>query len=387
MRVAGRNTDRPATLGIMGGPAMHRRDMLKAVPLLVGARLLTPPVFAAAANAASDEPIQLRYNENPRGAGPLARQAVLEHLALAGRYSAPYYQPLLRLLALRERVPEDHIVLGAGSMEVLHAAALLAGLAGKNILAPYPTYETVSRHAALVGARTVDIPLGDDFLPDLEAMTRALDASVGLVYICNPNNPTGAMLNGPYLRRQVGIWSWQCPVLVDEAYLDYADAPQEHGMIELVREGREVIVTRTFSKLHGLAGLRIGYGIAPPELAARLREFCGWSSVNILALVAAEAALKDISFQERCLAENREVRAYMTRSLQKMGLAVVPSAANFVFFHTGRPLREFRASIQRHGILVGRAFPPYLDWCRVTVGDMEQARRCLRAVRRTLGIA
>lgn len=366
---------------------MQRREMLKAVPLLMGAHLLKPSLLEASPHAAADEPIPLHYNENPNGPGPLARQALLDNLAQGGRYSAPHYEPLVRHIALRERVPEDHIVLGAGSMEVLHAAALLVGLAGKSVLAPYPTYETVSRQASLAGAGSVDVPLDAEFLPDLEAMTRALDASVGLVYICNPNNPTGVMLDGAYLRGHVGIWSWQCPVLVDEAYLDYADAPHEHSMIELVREGREVIVTRTFSKLHGLAGLRVGYGVAPPELAARLREFCDWSSVNILALAAAGAALRDVSFQERCHAENREARQYMANSLWDMGLPVAPSAANFLFFRTGRPLREFRASMRRHGILVGRAFPPYLDWCRVAVGHMHQARRFLQAVRRVLGIA
>ena len=366
---------------------MRRRDVLKAVPFLAGAGLLSSPFFPEQAKAADNAPLPLHYNENPRGPGPMARQAIQESISSGGRYPAPLYRSLVRLISLRERVPEDHIVLGAGSMEILHAAALAAGIAGKNILVPDPTYETVSRHAALAGAKTTSVPLARDFGLDLEAMDRRLDESIGLVFVCNPNNPTGVLMPGHYLRGYVAMWSWHCPVLVDEAYLDYADSPAKNTLVELVREERDVIVTRTFSKLHGLAGLRVGYGVARPDLAQRLRAFCDWSSVNILGLAAAQAALLDHVFQEKCIAENREAREYVIRSLEAMRLEVLPSAANFVFFRTGLHIEQFSETMRRQGILVARPFPPCLDWCRATLGTMESSRRFIRTVRNALGRA
>jgi histidinol-phosphate aminotransferase len=163
-------------------------------------------------------------------------------------------------------------------------------------------------------------------------------------------------------------------VLVDEAYHDYVETPEYSSMLDLVRQGHNVIVSRTFSKIHGLAGLRVGYGFARPDIAARLRQFRSSIGVNILGVRAAMASYQDEEFQSFSRRKNAEARTYLYRLLDELNLRYAPSHANFVFFRLGKDVQPFREAMQKRGILVGRLFPPYTDWCRVSTATMDEMK-------------
>jgi len=192
--------------------------------------------------------------------------------------------------------------------------------------------------------------------------------------VCNPNNPTGTIVPGDRLKDFCSAVSRCTPVLVDEAYHEYVQHPAYASMTDLVKAGEHVIVSRTFSKIYGLAGLRVGYALARPDIAERLRRYLTRHSVNILGLRAAIASYQDRAYQELSRKKNEEVRAWLYRHFDRLNLRHLPSETNFVFFHLGFPVTSFREAMAQRGILVGRPFPPYLNWCRVSTATMEEMK-------------
>jgi histidinol-phosphate aminotransferase len=208
---------------------------------------------------------------------------------------------------------------------------------------------------------------------------------VNLVFVCNPNNPTGTLVAGDRLRRFCEEVSRRAVVFVDEAYYELVEDAHRDSMVDLVRAGHNVIVARTFSKIYGMAGLRIGYGIARPDIIARLRPY-SMGFPNILGLRAAMASLEDEAFLTMSRQKMAEARAFTYDLLDDLGRDYVSSQASFVFFHTGRPIKSFQAAMAERGVLVGRPFPPFMDWCRVsmsTMDDMQDFATALRDVMST----
>ncbi|MDP2322996.1 MAG: histidinol-phosphate transaminase [Gammaproteobacteria bacterium] len=323
---------------------------------------------------------RLIANENPYGPSASARRAVTETLATAWQYPMGHDQRLKQLIAAREGLTPQHVMIAEGSGEILRIAGLVYG-PGSEVVAATPTFGFLQAYARQLGATVTEVPLDANLCHDLKALAAAVTARTGLLYICNPNNPTGTLIPGPELRPFVQAMASQTTVLVDEAYLDLWEDWPQHTATDRIHAGGAVIVTRTFSKLHGLAGLRVGYALSTPDLIQRLEKH-RMTMQGSTGVAAATASYQDVEFQALSRARLQEGLAITTEALQELGLRHVEKGrGNFVFFDTGGPLADFTDAMRRAGYLVGRPFPPYLTWCRVSMGTVEQMRGFAAALR------
>lgn len=332
-----------------------------------------------------DTAIRLSSNENPLGPSEAARAAMATSYDEACRYPYRAYPDLINAIAEREGVSPDHVIIGAGSTEVLCMAGAAYGLDGGEVVAADPSYKGLTRYAETMGAYVHRVPLDDTMTHDLDRMDRRTTGAVKLVFVCNPNNPTGTIVPADRLRRFCEAVSHRAVVFVDEAYYELMDDAHRASMVDVVRDGHNVIVARTFSKIYGMAGLRVGYGLARPDIVERLRPY-SMGSPNVLGLRAAVASLGDAAFRTMSRQKMAEARTFTYDLLDDLGLDYAPSQASFVFFRTGRPIDAVRAAMAERGVMVGRPFPPFTDWCRVsmsTMDDMQAFATALRDVMRT----
>jgi histidinol-phosphate aminotransferase len=227
------------------------------------------------------------------------------------------------------------------------------------------------------------VPLDGRFEHDLAEMDRRATQSVGLVYVCNPNNPTGTLLPADRLRAFCEEVSRRAVVFVDEAYVEYTDAPARFTTVDLVRKGANVIVLRTVSKIYGLAGMRLGYAMARPDLAARLSKFAV-GIVNTLGVRAALASLEDTEFVASSRRANVEARTATYRALDEVGATYVPSSANFVYFRAGDKNQGLPAALAARGIPLNPTGAPLsAEWARLTIGTPDEMRLFASALRET----
>lgn len=341
--------------------------------------------------SAQDAPVQppgkmlrLIANENPYGPSPAARAAAKEAVADGWKYAMRETGALKKLIAAHEGVSTGHIMISAGSSEALRVAAMVFGRNGGRMVAATPTFSFLPTYARSIGCVVDEIPLDRSMTHDLDSMAEAVRDDSRLIYVCNPNNPTGSLVNGKTLKAFIDTVTPQVPVLVDEAYLDLWDDIAEHTAVSSVLAGKPVIVTRTFSKLHGMAGLRVGYAIAPPEIIAQLEKL-RVTSMNRPGVVAAAASLQDSQFLQLSREKIRECLAITTGVLEELELPYVPSRGNFVYFDTGGSAREFMGAMRRARILTGMNYAPYPSWSRVSMGRVEDMRMFADAARSYFG--
>ncbi|HEY0591803.1 MAG TPA: aminotransferase class I/II-fold pyridoxal phosphate-dependent enzyme [Thermoanaerobaculia bacterium] len=359
---------------------LSRRTLLKTSAFAVGAAGLDLSLLAGpvARTGAASTLIELDRNENPHGPSPAARKAMIERIERGNRYLDSDELNLFRdQIATREGVARENIVLGSGSSEILWMAAREFLSPGKTLLLGDPTFELIGRVAELGGATLEKIPVGDDQGDHLDRFDAKRAPAVKLVYLCWPNNPCGSMVPANDMRAFVSKAARTAPVLVDEAYLEYADGDLKTSMVDRVRAGEDVIVARTFSKIHGLAGMRMGYAIALPETAKRLAQH-RFSVLNSLALAGASAALDDRGFQELSRKRNDEGKKVASTVLDELGIRYVPSSTSFVWFHEGD--RKLAGPLRERNILIpnGRFAG---GWNRVTIGTAEEMARWAEAMR------
>lgn len=343
---------------------------------------------AAAGPAAATEPaagtLWLNWNENPLGLAPAARQAVLAAVGRANRYPDAVRERLVAALAARHGVAEASIVLGAGSTQVLQMIVLAAASPGAPLVLAEPTFEAVLRYQRPLAYEVVKVPLDARFAHDLERMRSAIPAGrPALVYLCNPNNPTATLTPSA----EIDAWIAEAPetvlFAVDEAYHEYVRAPGYQSALKWT-ERPNVIVTRTFSKIYAMAGLRLGYAVAHPDTARRLMAFRSSDNANVLALAAALAALEDRDLVPRSRAANERARQITLACLDELGLACLPSHANFLMHRVPGDLDAYRRRMEERGIRVGRSFPPLLAYNRLSLGlpqEMERFAEVLRDFR------
>lgn len=329
---------------------------------------------------AFDGPIRLSSNENPYGPSQKVREAIIKNFDIACRYPYGYQGNLLEMIAKKEGVTPDHIVITGGSTEGLKITGLTYGWRGGEIIAPTPTFLAMLSYAEQFGTYINEVPVNEDLGLDLEEMEKRINSSTRLVFICNPNNPTSTLLDAEQLRDFCRSVSSRTMVFSDEAYYDYIEKPGYPSMIELVKEGLNVIVSRTFSKVYALAGMRIGYLIARPEIASRLSQK-RVAFTNVPALVAAKAALEDQEFYNNSLQKNREAKQMIYQTLDDLKLPYVQSHTNFIFFKTGRDINEIQNAMKKQNVLVGRPFPPFTDWCRISTGTIEETEMFCKGIR------
>jgi histidinol-phosphate aminotransferase len=364
-----------------------RRNWLKTVALGGGFTLLGGMQGFAnlADNSAplAEGPAKLNSNENPFGPSKSVREVMRENFDLGCRYPFKYMGGLVSDIARKEEVDESCVVITGGSTEGLKAAGLVYGLEGGEIVAADPTFQALLRYGEYFGAYVHRVPLDGSLTHDLEAMERRITGKTRLVFLCNPNNPSGTLLQAGKLRDFCASVAGKCVVFSDEAYYDYITEPDYPSMVELVRENYNVIVSKTFSKVYGLAGMRIGYLIARPDIALRLRQSL-MANTNTLAILAARQALKDTEFYKFSLAQNEKCKDWIYRELDQMGLPYLKSHTNFVFFKSGVPILELMKKMEAEDVQIGRPFPPLLDWARISTGTFEEVQTFTRALKKVM---
>src|SRR5437773_5983163 len=287
--------------------------------------------------SATTNAVRLSANENPYGPSPKALQAKTDSFSLSCRYPDEHNNVLIEKLAKLNDVSHDQILLGDGSSEILKLCAdTFTGKTRGTLVAADPTFEPILQQAGLNGAEVVKVPLTASFAHDLPKMLSA--AKRGLIYVCNPNNPTASITPKNELADFIGKAPRETMILVDEAYFHYADSPDYESVLPLVKDHPNLIVSRTFSKIYGMAGLRCGYCVAQKETMERMRPYQMWDSVNIMALAAASASLDDPDQVANGQRLNSEAKAFVTSELDKMGYKSIPSQANFFMFDCKRPV-------------------------------------------------
>jgi histidinol-phosphate aminotransferase len=371
---------------------LNRRQWLKATGatlagLALTSRLTATPAATPALPLATITPegfVQLSLNENAFGPSPRAIAAMQAHLGQVGRYPFALTPRLVATIAAKEGVTPEHIQLGVGSGELLEVYGMYFGRDKGEVVSAAPGYMQFIGAMQRMGTRAVTVPLNDRLEHDLDAMAAAVGPDTKCVYICNPNNPTGTLVAAAKLRAFALEVSKRVPVFIDEAYLDCADDYAGNTMVDLVRDGHDVTIARTFSKIHGLAGQRIGYAVTSPARAKAIRPFLG-GSVNLLGVVAAQASVDDPGYIEALRRRIKAGRDALIAVLNELGCRYAEPQGSFVFFQTGRPIAEFQAAMRAEGILVARPFPPLLDWCRITIGTEEEMVLAHAAIRKVLG--
>jgi len=331
--------------------------------------------------------VRLSSNENPYGPSPAALKAMTDGFSLAWRYPDEYADMLAQELARLHGVPVDQVLLGDGSGEILKlCAAAFTGRDKKTVLAN-PTFEAVARHAGVAGAEVVKIDLAPDYSHDLQKMlaaTKDSGNSAGLVYICNPNNPTASISPKNEMSDFLAKVSPATIVLIDEAYHHYVEAKEYESAIPLVKQYPNLIVARTFSKIYGMAGLRCGYCVTQRANIGVMRTHQTWDSVNIMALVAALASLKDADHVPRGRKLNAEVKKTACAELDALGYRYIPSHANFMMIDLRREVRPVIDALRNRGVEVGRLFPALPNFMRVTIGTGAEMKSFLTAFREVM---
>jgi histidinol-phosphate aminotransferase len=365
--------------------ALSRRQLLRGLGTSIVGTSLAPSIADATASAIagaswsagevgrSREPIRLHRNENPFGASRAVVAAMQKAvITAANRYANEATDQLRSAIAARHRVPTDHIVLGSGSSAILRAAANAQWRSTGKIVMASPTFEWLTKHVQRTGAKTVAVPLTKSYEHDLDGMLAGIGPGPALVYICNPHNPTGTTTRPQDLERFVRRLPPTARVIIDEAYHHYMGPSADYASwLDRSVPDPRVIVTRTFSKIHGLAGLRIGYAVAAPGTARllRLREL--EDGMSVVSARAALIALNDDEHIRASMARNVDDRQEFFNEANTRMLRVIDSQTNFVMLKTVGPASHVVEHLRKHNILVPVAFPGFEQYIRVSLGTRE----------------
>ncbi|MEM6771794.1 MAG: histidinol-phosphate transaminase, partial [Bacteroidota bacterium] len=329
---------------------------------------------------------RLLANENPWGPSPNARLAIMEAAASGNRYQHEAAGKLRAMIAAYEGVPEDHILLAPGSSDVLEKMAIMHFMNGGNLVAADPAYMSLIKTAMAMKADWKKVRLTDDWAHDLDGMAKAVDKNTKMVYVCNPNNPTGTLTDFAKLRDFIReVATEDTTVFVDEAYLEFLPDHMSKSMVSMIKEGKNVVVARTFSKVHGMAGLRIGYGVMLPSMLKQVNTIWrGNMSLCKTSLMGAMASLEDKEFQQKSVAGTAAARQQTAAGLKKLGFAPIPSHTSFMIFPIAMEGRPFLDAMFDKGVGV-RAFDIFgKDYCRVSMGTSEEMDIFLTALEEVL---
>jgi histidinol-phosphate aminotransferase len=327
----------------------------------------------------------LSRNENPYGPSESALKMV-EYAASKGAYytSREAIAMLTEMIAEKNGVAPEQVVLTTGSGEVLSAIAMIYGKKGA-IVAPRLFWDTTALYAVNQGVGSIDrVPLGSDMSINLPAIEAKVSTETGLVQLCNPNNPTGMVSDAATLKAAVKRMAKKATVLVDEAYMELSDDPEGNTCIGLINKGHDVIVTRTFSKLYGMAGLRMGYSISSAETAEKIRGVVmSWSPcTSYAAAIGAYGDDKFIDFSKKKIVEAREM---VNMTIDTLGLRRLPSQTNFVYFKSGKEANDVQKAMNAKMISVRGQYMDYNEWTRVSMGKIEDVERFCKALPEVVG--
>ena len=367
---------------------INRRNWLKTASLSAAAisagscKLSAEPKITKPNPTLSNGIVRLSSNENRYAPSPKIKQAMMDAMDLSYLYSPGHYKPLIEKLATKEGVPSNHILLVSGSNEGLRLTGLCYGMNGGEIITSTPTYKALLSYAEEFGGTINAVPLDQDLKFDLEEIEKRVNNKTQMVFLCNPNNPTGTLLDGAKTKDFCDRVSDKTMVFSDEAYSDYIEEANYPTMVPLVKQGKNVIVSRTFSKVYGMAGVRVGYLIARPDIINTLKpRVMGY--VNMMGVYGAIAALDDQEFYNYSLQKNKEAKQIIYDVCDDLNLRYVKSHTNFVFHQIKKDLGTYASEMLALGVKVGRPFPPLTDWCRISTGneaDMEAWKKAMYEV-------
>src|SRR5216117_1374692 len=356
-------------------------------PLQLSAQGRTRQGSAAAASTPDpkkvdyDKLIKLANNENPYG----PPEGVLKAMNDAWKYGNSYAAPdggIFDAIAEHHHVKPENVLIGCGSSEILKIVDDAFLPDHKLVVGVEPTYETVYRFATNSKAKAISIPLTKTYdanVKEIIRVTKLNARDVGVVYICNPNNPTGRIVPKDEIKLLLDSIPGDIPVFIDEAYHHFVDDPNYEPSTKYVIEGRKVIVARTFSKVAALAGMRLGYAIAPADIIKQLASLTVSYNVNAIVKYGGVAALKDTGYEAKMKQLNKQLRDKTMSELKSMGYELIPSQANFFMVNVKRDVSKVGEEFLEKGILIGRKFPPMNEWLRVSVGTEEEMNRFMKA--------
>lgn len=368
---------------LMAGSAIAAASFIPSIPRTP----LTPRMRLMNDALAVDVPrpdyvIRLSANENPYGPSRVALQAISANMHLSNRYSDDP-RDLIELMAELNGLTPEHVVVGTGSSEILRVAGMLASSTSGSIVCVDPTYQSLLEYAENGGADIIRVPVNESLNADLDAMRAAVRNDTNMVYLVNPNNPVPSVIEKDAMRDFVVEMSKNHLVFIDEAYHEYVDDPDYSSMLGLVADGhKNIVVARTASKIHGLAGMRIGFGFAHPDLVREM-TWRKTGDTHVLGLAAAYASYQDQEFQDFAIRKNKESRAIVEAMCDELGLRYIKSNTNFTFIETGMPNKQVQEKMKEQGILTGRDFPPYhTSWTRVSMSKPEEMRYFVEVYKR-----
>ena len=352
----------------VGACSLSRRRVLQGLVMGTAGLALTPLTMGQVEIPPGQ--IRLMFNENPYGPSPKALAAVAKILPKTAYYPGAIEDDLMGLFMARHQLDREQVFLASGSNEGLQAAMMAFGKRGK-VISPTLTYSDHLQYAEKLGVAVHRVPLRDDMAIDLEAMARAVDDSVSLVYLCNPNNPTGMAIDGDELRSFCREISPRVPILIDEAYNELTDKPDYTSMVDLVRGGANILITRTFSKIFGMAGLRVGYGMGHPDIVSVVNDnVMAWR--NGVGLYAAYHSYLDedfITFSRDKILQGREM---VNATFRRHGIEPLPSQTSFVYADIQRDADVFKAKMAARNIRIRGIYESYDTYSRVSMGRIEE---------------
>jgi histidinol-phosphate aminotransferase len=358
-------------------------------PRLAGAGTSAPRGAVPAARRHTALPagaVRIDSNENPYGPSAKALEAMTRSQGIAARYPDALEDETTAVLAKLHGVAPENVILGCGSGEILRMADMAFTGPGRSAVAAEPTFEAVLAFARVTRADPVKIPLTADHRHDLPAMAAACGEATGLVYVCNPNNPTGTIVTRDEMKSFFDRVPRKTMILVDEAYHHFVEDSRYATAFEWIGKQPNLLVVRTFSKIYGLAGMRLGYGVGSQETIEALRPHRTWSNANASVLEAALASLEDASLVPECRARMNGTRRWLCDEMKKDGRSVIPSEANFVMIDVGTDVGSVIEALAQRGVLVGRRFPSLANWLRVSIGTPEEMQRCVEALRQVVPV-
>jgi histidinol-phosphate aminotransferase len=348
------------------------------------------PVFAAHERLpyrlANPNALRLDSNENPNGPGKAALDAIRNMFVEAPRYPDVAGVEIQEAIAKHFKVPTDHVLVTCGSGEVLRISVYAFTSPEKALVTGLPSFEDPVRHAQITRAPVHEVPVDANLKLDLDGMLSKVSGA-GMVFFCNPNNPTTTVHGATTVKNFIAEVHKRSPntiVMMDEAYHEYVDDPTYATALPIALENPNVIVVRTFSKVFGMAGLRLGYVIGRPETLRQMQRHKLGNAVNVLAAAAGVATIKDTAHIQKEVQLNKAAREYTRKAFEQMGFKSAESHGNFLMVAIGRDSKAFKDACAKHGILVGRAFPPLTTHARVSIGTMDEMKKATDVFRQVL---
>ena len=365
---------------LFSGMNINRRDWLKTAFLGSAALTLSPLEFLANETPNfnelknSNETIRLCFNENPFGTSPKALEAMQKSLSLSSRYDFKLADVLCEKIAGNNNVKKENILVSAGSSFLLELITKYVSLDKGHIIIPDPSFTIFAPIAEFLGMSKSVIELNDKKKIDLEKMKSSIQKDTKLIYICNPNNPTGDLLSRAEIENFIKSIPDNIIILVDEAYIEFTT---QKSLSDLVDVYKNLIITRTFSKLYGFAGARLGYAIGHPKMIENLKKLQSWSGaeIGVVTMAGAIAAMDDQEFITKVLDNNKKVKDFTISEFNIRGIKTIPSSANFVYFSLENYKGDYFKKLKEAKILGGKTYEEKGKWTRISLGTIEEMRK------------